>query len=151
MYLKFKHVTQHDGIVAYIHPLNTHPPFAAHITTNPNHFDSATFLFLPRSQEFYCRYRMLVRKTKLKAKNYPLHLHNDTQAVAKKKCEELVRLVLTPLIDKVKGLNPDTIQFGKTKVFLRKNAYDILEILRSHSLVEVSIIIQASARVRTRL
>ncbi len=69
--------------------------------------------------------------------------------MAKAKCEELVRLVLIPLIAELKGLNPDTIQFGKTKVFLRKNAYDILEMLHSRGLVEASIIIQASARVRT--
>ncbi len=104
------------------------------------------------SQDFYGHYRLLLRKkAKSNPKNFPLHVHNVTCAVAKSKCEQLVRLVLTPLIAEVKGLNPDTIQFGKTKVFLRKNAYDVLEMLRSRCFVEASIIIQASARVRVYL
>eukprot|EP00953_Heterococcus_sp_UTEX-ZZ885_P004269 2800-Heterococcus_DN1.PRE.4 len=81
----------------------------------------------------------------------------STADAARKRCEELVKTVLVPVIASAKGIPADTIQFGKTKarhsyctgsffVFLRKNAYDALEMLRSRRLVDAAITAQALCR-----
>jgi myosin heavy subunit len=70
-----------------------------------------------------------------------------TADAAKKKCEELVNNVLIPVIGEARGIPAETIQFGKSKVFLRKNAYDALEMIRSRCLLDAGVKIQAIVRV----
>lgn len=109
-------------------------------------------------KDFYGRYRPLLSlvseagntkgptSLKVMSKKYPVHLRNETADNARKKCEELVKNVLIPIIERGKGIGAAAIQFGKTKVFLRKNAYDVLEILRSKQLVESAIRVQSLIR-----
>ncbi|KAG5183737.1 P-loop containing nucleoside triphosphate hydrolase protein [Tribonema minus] len=79
-------------------------------------------------------------------RKFPLHLRNETADSARRRCEELVKAVLVPIIMHFKNIAADTIQFGKTKVFLRKNSYDLLEMLRSRRMADAAVSIQAIVR-----
>ncbi|CAM9675631.1 unnamed protein product [Chrysoparadoxa australica] len=101
-------------------------------------------------KDFYLRYRMLLQLAagsvdRATAKRFPVTLAKQSPEEAKKTCLALVEKALYPALEQ-NGMATDTIQFGKTKVFLRKNAYDILEMLRSKRLVDAATRVQAAAR-----
>jgi myosin heavy subunit len=87
---------------------------------------------------------MCTRRRRIRTR---VRVPRQTADSARKRCEELVKAVLVPIIAHAKGIPGDTIQFGKTKVFLRKNAYDALEMLRSRRLLDSAVAIQAIVRV----
>ncbi|CAM9289004.1 unnamed protein product, partial [Phaeothamnion confervicola] len=95
-------------------------------------------------RDFYVRYRLLTSLTGGSGAvgRFPVHLREVTPEAARLKTEELVKQVLCPAIEKLKGIPADTMQFGKTKVFLRKNAHDTLEMLRSRRMSDAAVTLQ---------
>ncbi|CAM9710314.1 unnamed protein product, partial [Ectocarpus sp. 8 AP-2014] len=97
-------------------------------------------------KEFYVRYRCLISlNKKVKKSRYPLRLKGGT-AMAQKMCKDLVKHVLSPAMVSMKNIPADTMQFGKNKVFLRKNAYDFLEMIRSRRITSAVVSLQRVAR-----
>mmetsp|Transcript_676 Transcript_676/g.962 ORF Transcript_676/g.962 Transcript_676/m.962 type:complete len:1715 (-) Transcript_676:47-5191(-) len=110
-------------------------------------------------KEIYQRYRLLVFMISeispqsnsgltfsSALKKFPLSIKSDATDAGRKNCEDLVKIILKPIIEHTKEIPNDTIQFGKTKVFLRKNAYDALEMLRSQRMVDSAIMMQSFVR-----
>ncbi|CAM9590046.1 unnamed protein product [Ectocarpus fasciculatus] len=97
-------------------------------------------------KDFYVRYRCLISlNKKVKKSRYPLRLKGGT-AMAQKMCKDLVKHVLSPAMVSMKNIPADTMQFGKNKVFLRKNAYDFLEMIRSRRITSAAVTLERVAR-----
>ncbi|CAM9512746.1 unnamed protein product, partial [Ectocarpus fasciculatus] len=97
-------------------------------------------------KDFYTRYRCLISlDPKVKKSKYPMRL-KGTSTVAQKMCKELVKNVLSPAMVSMKNIPEDTMQFGKSKVFLRKNAHDFLEMIRSQRITSAAVTLQRVAR-----
>lgn len=102
--------------------------------------------------EFFARYRLILSRQRQSggATGLPLHLPKGEAGSKKAKelCESLVQLFWDGLLQGAGGaqVSKESVQLGLTKVFLRKDAHDLLERHRSALLVSNAIVLQSVMR-----
>ncbi|RYG64620.1 hypothetical protein EON64_13595, partial [archaeon] len=104
--------------------------------------------------EFFARYRLLLSRQRLGGGvgtvSLPLHLPKGEvgSKKAKELCEALIQLFWEGLLQGSGGaqVSKESVQLGLTKVFLRKEAHDLLERHRSALLVANAIVLQSVMR-----
>ncbi|CAM9585491.1 unnamed protein product [Ascophyllum nodosum] len=95
-------------------------------------------------KDFYGRYRCLVAlDTKVKISSYPVAVKDKKESAHL--CRELLKKVLAPAM-KSKNIPEETVQLGKTKVFLRKKTHEFLETARSKRVEEAAATLQRLAK-----